>query len=181
VSQRRPSDATAAQIVDTPLGPVELRAARGALSGLYLPDRRHPPPPLAASVWTPAGADRALLAEATRQLLAYFAGQRRRFDVPLAAAGTPFQQRVWRALGDIPFAGTWSYAALARAVNQPTAHRAVGAANGRNPISIIIPCHRVIGSDGSLTGYGGGEPAKRWLLAHELRTANAAPGGAPRR
>jgi methylated-DNA-[protein]-cysteine S-methyltransferase len=162
VSQRRPSDATAAQIVDTPLPPVELRAARGALSGLYLPDR-------------------ALLAEATRQLLAYFAGQRRRFDVPLAAAGTPFQQRVWRALGDIPFAGTWSYAALARAVNQPTAHRAVGAANGRNPISIIIPCHRVIGSDGSLTGYGGGEPAKRWLLAHELRTANAAPGGAPRR
>jgi methylated-DNA-[protein]-cysteine S-methyltransferase len=110
-----------------------------------------------------------VLAEATRQLRAYFSGDLRRFDLPLAAEGTIFQQRVWRKLGEIPFATTWSYGALARAVTRPTAYRAVGAANGRNPISIIIPCHRVIGSDGSLTGYGGGEPAKRWLLDHEAR------------
>ena len=108
-----------------------------------------------------------MLVAAARQLAEYFAGRRRAFDLPLAPAGTPFQQQVWRQLLQIPFGSTCSYGALARAVGRPSASRAVGAANGRNPISIIIPCHRVIGSDGSLTGYGGGEPAKRWLLDHE--------------
>jgi O-6-methylguanine DNA methyltransferase len=158
-----------AQTIETPLGPIELRASGGSLCGLYLPTTRHPPGPLPAAGAPSSDGDRAVLAEAAAQLRAYFAGARLQFDLPLALAGTPFQQRVWRKLCDIPFATTWSYGALARAVAQPTAYRAVGAANGRNPVSIVVPCHRVIGSDGSLTGYGGGEPAKRWLLDHEAR------------
>ncbi|MCA9677318.1 MAG: methylated-DNA--[protein]-cysteine S-methyltransferase, partial [Myxococcales bacterium] len=101
------------------------------------------------------------------QLAAYLDGARRAFDVPLAPAGTPFQLAVWDALLAIPYGATESYGALARRLGRPHAARAVGAANGQNPISIIVPCHRVIGADGSLTGYGGGLPAKRWLLAHE--------------
>jgi methylated-DNA-[protein]-cysteine S-methyltransferase len=171
---------TFARTIESPLGPIELRACNGALSGLYLPTTKHPPAPLAAGAWHPVGGEREVLAEAAEQLRAYFAGERQRFDLPLAAEGTAFQQRVWRMLIDIPFAATWSYGALARAVAHPTAYRAVGSANGRNPISIIIPCHRVIGSDGSLTGYGGGEPAKRWLIEHEIRVQGAiATGGGP--
>jgi methylated-DNA-[protein]-cysteine S-methyltransferase len=172
--------ATGARLLETPLGPIELRASRGALCGLYLPSRRHPPPPLAPGAWAPTGDDRLVLDEAARQLGAYFRGALTRFELPLVTAGTPFQEGVWRRLRDIPFAETWSYGALARALARPAASRAVGAANGRNPISIIVPCHRVIGSDGGLTGYGGGEPAKRWLLDHELRTAAAASAGGSR-
>ena len=161
-------NSTISQFMDSPIGPLELRASGGALSGLYLPDSKHPPAPIDTTA-VATEADRAVLAEAVVQVRAYFAGERQGFDLPLAPAGTAFQQRVWRKLCDIPFARTWSYGELARAVDQPTAYRAVGAANGRNPISIIIPCHRVIGSDGSLTGYGGGEPTKRWLLDHEAR------------
>lgn len=116
----------------------------------------------------------AMFAEARAQLDAYFAGQRRDFDLPLAPAGTPFQQGVWRALQAIPYGLTESYGALARRVGKPQAARAVGLANGRNPIPIIIPCHRVIGADGSLTGYGGGLARKRWLLAHEAAVRAAA-------
>jgi methylated-DNA-[protein]-cysteine S-methyltransferase len=170
-SSRQLGALTSVRVVDTPLGPVELRAAGGALTGLYLPSTKHPPDPVPGG-GTPNEADAALLAAAAQQLREYFAGERRRFDLPLAPSGTAFQERVWRKLGDIPYARTWSYGELARAVEQPTASRAVGAANGRNPISIIIPCHRVIGSDGSLTGYGGGEPAKRWLLDHEARVTS---------
>jgi methylated-DNA-[protein]-cysteine S-methyltransferase len=112
-----------------------------------------------------------LLRETRRQLEAYFAGALTRFDLPLAPSGTPFQLRVWERLLAIPYGETWSYRRLAIELGQPTATRAVGASNGRNPISIIVPCHRVIGADGSLTGYGGGLPAKRWLLAHEARRA----------
>ncbi|HMA45123.1 MAG TPA: methylated-DNA--[protein]-cysteine S-methyltransferase, partial [Gemmatimonadales bacterium] len=101
------------------------------------------------------------------QLDDYFARRRAVFDLPLAAAGTPFQQRVWRALRQIPFGATESYAGLARRLGAPAAARAVGAANGQNPIPIIVPCHRVIGADGDLTGFGGGLERKRWLLAHE--------------
>ena len=108
-----------------------------------------------------------VLAEARRELLAYFDGTLREFRVPLAPNGTDFQRRVWTALTRIPYGTTTSYADLARRLGNLTAVRAVGAANGRNPIPIIVPCHRVIGSDGSLTGFGGGLDRKEWLLRHE--------------
>jgi methylated-DNA-[protein]-cysteine S-methyltransferase len=107
------------------------------------------------------------LSAALRQLGEYFAGTRREFDLPLRMRGTEFQQRVWRELTEIPYGQTWSYGELAKRIDNPSASRAVGLANGRNPISILVPCHRVIGADGSLTGYGGGLERKRWLLAHE--------------
>jgi len=111
--------------------------------------------------------DRTRLAETIRQLRAYFAGALREFDLPLAPEGTEFQQRVWRELLTVPFGTTISYGELARRIGSPKASRAVGLANGANPIGIVIPCHRVIGSDGTLTGYGGGLKNKAWLLAHE--------------
>ncbi len=113
----------------------------------------------------------AMLARARRQLEEYFAGERRAFDLPLAAAGTDFQQKVWAALLEVPYGATASYGDIARRIGAPSAVRAVGAANGRNPISIVVPCHRVIGSSGSLTGYGGGIERKRFLLALEARGA----------
>jgi methylated-DNA-[protein]-cysteine S-methyltransferase len=148
--------------IDSPLGRLRLVARAGALVGLQLPVERHP------VAWTgDERPDDPLLAAAAAQMAEYFAGRRTTFDLPLQAEGTPFQREVWRTLLRIPFGATWSYGQLAAAIGKPSASRAVGAANGRNPIAIIIPCHRVIGADGSLTGYGGGEPAKRWLLDHE--------------
>jgi methylated-DNA-[protein]-cysteine S-methyltransferase len=111
--------------------------------------------------------DRAALREVREQLLAYFARERTSFDLPLAPSGTPFQLKVWNALAEIPFAQTCSYGDIARKIGEPKAVRAVGAANGRNPLPIVLPCHRVIGSDGSLTGFGGGLPIKQFLLDHE--------------
>ena len=102
-----------------------------------------------------------------RELAEYFEGQRQRFDVPLDLVGTPFQRRVWQALLAIPYGRTWSYGQQAVHIGQPTATRAVAAANGQNKVSIVVPCHRVVGSDGTLTGYGGGLPRKQWLLALE--------------
>ncbi|MCF7751096.1 methylated-DNA--[protein]-cysteine S-methyltransferase [Bacillus subtilis subsp. subtilis] len=113
--------------------------------------------------------DAAALCDARTQLLQYLHGQRQRFELPLAPHGTAFQLRVWKALADIPFGQTWSYVALARHIGHPTASRAVGAANGRNPLPIVLPCHRVIGSSGALTGFGGGLPTKAALL--QLETA----------
>ncbi len=107
------------------------------------------------------------------QLDEYFAGKRRDFDIPLASVGTPFQQRVWQALCEIPYGETWSYLQLATRIGNPKACRAVGLANGRNPIAVIVPCHRVIGANGALTGYGGGMERKRTLLDLERRTASA--------
>jgi methylated-DNA-[protein]-cysteine S-methyltransferase len=106
--------------------------------------------------------------EVVEQLAAYFAGERTDFELPLAPHGTEFQQRVWRALQAIPYGRTTSYGELAVEIGSPNGSRAVGLANGRNPIAVIIPCHRVIGADGRLTGYGGGLDRKRWLLDHEL-------------
>jgi methylated-DNA-[protein]-cysteine S-methyltransferase len=106
-------------------------------------------------------------AEVHRQLDAYFAGELEEFDLPLAPSGTPFQLRVWEELQRIPLGETISYSELAERIGNPKTVRAVGLANGRNPISIIVPCHRVIGADGSLVGYGGGLERKRWLLEHE--------------
>jgi methylated-DNA-[protein]-cysteine S-methyltransferase len=107
------------------------------------------------------------LVAACQQLRAYFAGERIDFDLPLAPCGTDFQRRVWDELRRIPFGATTSYRELARRIGHPTAVRAVGAANGRNPLPIIVPCHRVIGADGTLVGYGGGLERKQWLLRHE--------------
>jgi methylated-DNA-[protein]-cysteine S-methyltransferase len=111
----------------------------------------------------------AVLAEAATQLRAYFAGDRTTFDLPLDLVGTEFQVQAWRALADVPFGTTVSYGDQARRLGRPTAFRAVGAANGRNPIPIVLPCHRIVGADGSLTGFGGGLDTKRWLLDHEAR------------
>jgi len=108
------------------------------------------------------------LAPYREQFVAYFAGRLQRFELPLAARGTPFQQSVWHALCEIPYGETVSYLDIANAIGNPKAVRAVGAANSRNPLSIIVPCHRVIGRSGELTGYAGGIPIKRWLLALEL-------------
>jgi methylated-DNA-[protein]-cysteine S-methyltransferase len=111
----------------------------------------------------------AVLAETERQLREYFEGTRRTFELPLDLVGTPFQRRAWLALANIPYATTVSYGEQARRLGVPRAARAIGAANGRNPLSIVLPCHRVVGAGGALTGYGGGLDAKRRLLDHELR------------
>ncbi len=157
----------------SPVGTLTLAAARDGLVAVYFEQRRHGPPPLEEAAWRadPGGSETAsrTLAEARRQLDEYFAGTRRRFDLPLAPAGTPFQHAVWAELRGIPFGEVTSYGALARTLGTPNGSRAVGAANGRNPISIVVPCHRVVGADGSLTGFGGGIERKRWLLAHERR------------
>ena len=113
-----------------------------------------------------AGAN-ALTVQLGRELAEYFRGERQDFEVPLDLVGTPFQVRVWQALRAIRYGHTWSYAQEAQYIGQPSASRAVAAANGQNKVSIVVPCHRVIGSDGSLTGYGGGLPRKTWLLALE--------------
>ena len=118
-----------------------------------------------------------LLERCRAQLEAYFKGQRQTFDIPLAAVGTAFQHQVWAALREIPFGETVSYGAIASALGKPAASRAVGMANGRNPLPIVVPCHRVIGANGQLTGYSGGLACKRWLLAHEqaMKTPLACP------
>ncbi|MEJ7604322.1 MAG: methylated-DNA--[protein]-cysteine S-methyltransferase [Kofleriaceae bacterium] len=151
--------------IDSPLGPLRLVERHAELAGLYLPAQAAPD----ASPGTSP-----LLARVATQLAEYFAGERRVFELPIAPRGTGFQERVWHALTTISYGETWSYGALAHAIGRPSASRAVGTANGRNPISIIVPCHRVIAASGELTGYAGGLPAKQWLLAHEARVARDA-------
>jgi methylated-DNA-[protein]-cysteine S-methyltransferase len=154
--------------VDSPLGALELTSDGAALCGIHMMD--HCPPPAYAAVT--AGEDDVLRATAA-QLAEYFAGTRRTFDVPLRSDGTEFQRRVWAGLLAIPFGERSSYGALARAIGAGNASRAVGSANRCNPISILVPCHRVVGSDGTLTGYAGGLATKKWLLEHEARVAAA--------
>jgi methylated-DNA-[protein]-cysteine S-methyltransferase len=153
--------------LDTPLGPVTLAATDRGLAGLWFDGQKHHPGPLGP---VDAPDDRGhppVLAEAAGQLAAYFAGQRSTFTLPLDPHGTPFQQAVWQALLAVPHGRTCSYAQLAAAAGHPAAVRAVAAAIGRNPVSVIVPCHRVIGSGGSLTGYAGGLDRKRALLMLE--------------
>ncbi|MBU6366042.1 MAG: methylated-DNA--[protein]-cysteine S-methyltransferase [Gemmatimonadetes bacterium] len=150
--------------IPSPLGDLLLTGDGRALTGVYLTPHRHGP--AVGGDWV---RDDAPFTEARRQLEEYFAGTRTVFDLTTAATGTPFQQRVWQALCAIPHGRTASYGDIARATGNAKAVRAVGLANGRNPLSIVVPCHRVIGSDGSLTGYGGGVERKQWLLAHEAR------------
>jgi methylated-DNA-[protein]-cysteine S-methyltransferase len=146
----------------TPVGPLLLAADEHGLRYLAFEHERHPVPRSAEWRREPAA-----LAAARAQLAEYFAGTRRQFELPLHPVGTEFQHRVWDALRAIRFGTTLSYLELARRVGDTRAVRAVGAANGRNPLPIVVPCHRVIGADGSLVGFGGGLPVKRWLLAHE--------------
>jgi methylated-DNA-[protein]-cysteine S-methyltransferase len=150
-------------VIPSPIGDLLLTSDGERLTRLYMR-------PVDGSDWRIEPGwrhDAAALADVSGQLDAYFAGDLRSFDVPLAPAGTSFQQAVWKLLLAIPFGETASYGELARELGKPNGSRAVGVANGSNPISIIVPCHRVIGSTGSLTGYGGGLPRKAWLLAHE--------------
>lgn len=156
---------TAQHLVDTPLGPLRIvRTARG-LAGLWFEGQQHHPGELAL----PHQPDDPLLRETAKQLAQYFAGGRGRFELPLDLQGTPFQQSVWQSLLHIPAGSTRSYGELARELGSPAAVRAVGAAVGRNPASLVVPCHRVLGGDGSLTGYAGGLERKRALLALEAR------------
>ncbi len=150
--------------IDTPIGELTLTSDGRSVTGVYMQNQKH-----GATRTKDWRRDDAALKQPRAQLQAYFTGELREFDLPLAAEGTPFQRRVWRALCDIPYGETISYGELARRIGQPTASRAVGLANGQNPISIVVPCHRVIGANGSLTGYGGGLDRKRWLLGHESK------------
>jgi methylated-DNA-[protein]-cysteine S-methyltransferase len=146
---------------DTPIGPLLVTCNEAGITGCHMGETR------------PGSRPHPLLDRAGEQLSEYFSGKRRSFDLPLAADGTAFQQSVWRALTAIPYGVTRSYREIAEAVGSPKAFRAVGAANGRNPIGVIVPCHRVIGADGSLTGFGGGLDRKRWLLEHEQAAISA--------
>jgi len=154
--------------IDSPVGPLLLAADDDGLQLIEFASPRHPVKP--GRDWHEGS--NAVLEQARAQLGEYFAGDRRTFDLPLSPRGTPFQCDVWRALQRIPYGQTISYAALASGIGKPSATRAVGAANGRNPLPIVVPCHRVIGADGSLTGFGGGLPIKQFLLALE----GAVPG-----
>jgi methylated-DNA-[protein]-cysteine S-methyltransferase len=153
-------------VIDSPYGPLTLVADDGVLCGLYMTDQRHRP-----SEETFGEPDKSPFAEAEEQLEAYFAGELQDFTLELRLHGTPFQRSVWDQLRHIPYGETRSYGQLADALGSPGASRAVGLANGRNPIGIIVPCHRVIGAGGSLTGYGGGLDRKRRLLEFERGAA----------
>jgi methylated-DNA-[protein]-cysteine S-methyltransferase len=167
-----PAHSRAHIIADSPVGPLTLVSENGALVALYMDRQRHAPPP--ETLGEAADGASPLLGEAASQLKEYFAGQRTEFELPLTLIGTPFQRRVWAALRDIPYGETISYGQLADRIGKPSAARAVGLANGRNPIAIIVPCHRVVGADGSLTGYGGGIERKEHLLGFEQRMKESA-------
>ncbi len=148
--------------LDSPVGKLTLSASEGFLTAMYMDGQRHAPPePVDGK------RDDAWFADIVNQLHAYFDGDLTVFEIPVRLGGTAFQREVWSQLQDIPYGETISYGELARRVGSPKASRAVGLANGRNPVSIIVPCHRVIGSNGQLTGYGGGIERKTWLLDHE--------------
>jgi methylated-DNA-[protein]-cysteine S-methyltransferase len=148
--------------MESPIGTLTLTAEGEVLTGVHMHDQRHAP------VLSPViERDDAALAPFVAQLQAYFAGELTDFELPIEPRGTEFQRRVWSSLQEISYGETISYGELARWVGNPKASRAVGLANGRNPVAIVVPCHRVIGADGSLTGYGGGLERKVWLLEHE--------------
>jgi methylated-DNA-[protein]-cysteine S-methyltransferase len=160
-------------VLDSPIGPLTAVAVGGSLCGLYMDLQRHRPAqetfghPADDTSAAPFGA-------VAEQLKAYFDGELTEFDVPISMLGTPFQRRVWAALQEIPYGETVSYGELAAEIGNPSASRAVGLANGRNPISVIVPCHRVVGAGGDLTGYGGGLERKRYLLDFERGRTPAA-------
>lgn len=144
---------------DTPLGKMEIAAADDAVLSILFCDKLNK-------------VNRNGITDiAKKQVLQYFDGDRREFDMPMRLQGTPFQQSVWRALTNVPYAETCSYAEIATNINNRKAVRAVGAANGKNPMTIVVPCHRIVGSNGSLTGYAFGLEHKAWLLEHEIKNA----------
>jgi methylated-DNA-[protein]-cysteine S-methyltransferase len=159
------------EIIETPLGPLFVGGSDEGVHRIdFVTDRRDEDELVARlerESGEPPQRDAEAARTATAQLSEYFAGERREFALPLAPRGTEFQRRVWQELREIPHGRTQSYGDIAAAIGRPTASRAVGAANGRNPISIVVPCHRVIGASGALTGYAGGMDRKRWLLNHE--------------
>ncbi|MGP3637100.1 methylated-DNA--[protein]-cysteine S-methyltransferase [Streptomyces sp. 24-1644] len=157
-------------VVDSPYGPLTLVATDGVLAGLYMAGQRHRPPEE-----TFGAPDPRPFGPVVEQLDAYFAGGLRAFDLPMHLAGTPFQRSVWAELTRIPYGETRSYGELAALLGKPGASRAVGLANGKNPIGIIVPCHRVVGASGGLTGYGGGLDRKQRLLAFESGTEGDVP------
>jgi len=156
------ADTLTYDVVQSPIGRLILASDGVALVGVWMANASPDDP-----AWSRHKGDDDILAQTREELEEYFDGRRQTFDIPLAPNGTEFQRSVWHALTRIPFGKTISYGELARRLGKEAAVRAVGAANGRNPIPVIVPCHRVIGSDGSLTGFGGGLPRKKWLLQHE--------------
>lgn len=155
--------------VDSPLGAVLVTGTAHGVCRLHLPPHADPTQTDLLPAWRPTGGGplERVLDAAGEQLTAYFAGDLVEFDLPLDLGGSPHQQAVWELLRAVPYGSTTTYKALAVRLGRPGASRAVGAANARNPVGIVVPCHRVIGSDGMLTGYAAGLPTKRWLLAHE--------------
>ncbi len=153
--------------MDSPVGTLRLVADSHGLREIWFERERHPKKEHPGWIRAASPLASAPITAARMQLEEYFAGERQRFELPLHPLGTPFQLEVWNELGCIPYGVTISYGELARRIDRPQAVRAVGAANGRNPLPIVLPCHRVIGSDGSLTGFGGGLPTKRFLLTLE--------------
>jgi methylated-DNA-[protein]-cysteine S-methyltransferase len=162
--------------IESPLGPLRLVARDDELAGVYLPEQNVQTVPAAEQRSTVPPAQAKVLEIAALQLAEYFAGARTVFDLPIGPRGSGFQERVWRALLAIPYGTTITYGELAREIGRPAASRAVGSANSRNPISIIVPCHRVIAASGELTGYAGGLAAKRWLIDHERVAREAIVG-----
>lgn len=152
-------NATRYRVIESPVGPLTLAGSGAALAGLRMQDQRHPPS--GQDEWV---LDKRAFPEAVEQIAGYFAGELTEFNLTLSLAGTPFQQQVWSALQDIPFGETVSYGEVASRIGRPTAARAVGPAIGHNPVAIIVPCHRVVGSTGALTGYAAGLDRKRKLL-----------------
>ncbi len=161
-------------VMESPVGPLTLVAEEGALVGLYMDLQRHRPDDADLGEQNPGGRQVEPFKTAADQLDAYFNGALTRFSLPLAPRGSDFQQRVWAALSEIPYGETESYGELAARIGSPGAARAVGLANGKNPIGIVIPCHRVVGSNGNLTGYGGGLERKKQLLDLEVSVRGAA-------
>ncbi len=153
---------------ESPIGMLTVTSDGNAITGLFMETYRHAAGNRIEWIQDTSGKDE-VLSTARGQISEYFAGTRERFELPLHMAGTTMQREVWAALTRIPYGETRSYGAIAAAIGNTKASRAVGSANGRNPISIIVPCHRVVGANGSLTGFGGGVERKAWLLAHEAR------------
>jgi len=154
--------------IESPIGPLRLIATEAALVAVLWPEERQGRVKFPAE---PVDGDNDVLAQAARELREYFSGDRRSFDVPIELRGTEFQQQVWRSLPEIAYGETSTYGKQAEVIGRPNAVRAVGSANGRNPLSIILPCHRIVGANGKLAGFAGGLDTKRWLLDHESRVA----------
>lgn len=156
-------------LINSPLGQLLITASDQAVHHILFEDMPQTLRILSKRHELIENAGHPLIRQTQTQLAEYFAGERRNFDLPLGGQGTAYQQKVWAQLCTIPYATTWNYAQLAHLLGQPTAARAVGMANGKNPISIVVPCHRVIGKNQKLTGYAGGLERKAWLLAHETK------------